>query len=179
MQTYIAFLRGINVGGKNRILMSELRAAIESDEFKSVRTYIQSGNVVFESSLNSCDEISTSISRTIQNTFGFTIPVLVKTKKRMELVLSLSPYDNEDQISTNKTYFILLFKTPKEEFLEVFKALTFPNEQFKITEDCIYLLCLNGYGNSKLNNNLIESKLKVVATARNYRTLQKVLALVA
>ena len=178
MHTYIAFLRGINVGGKNKMSMSELRVALESEELKSVRTYIQSGNVVFESSLDSCDEISTSINKTIQNTFGFNIPVLVKTKKQLELVLSLSPYDNEDQITTNKTYFILLFESPKEQFLTVFKALTFPNEQYKITDDCVYLLCLNGYGNSKLNNNLIESKLKVVATARNYRTMQKVLALV-
>ena len=179
MHTYIAFLRGINVGGKNKISMSELRVALESEQLKSVRTYIQSGNVVFESNLDSCDEISTSINKIIQNTFGFNIPVLVKTKKQLELVLSLSPYDNEDQISTNKTYFILLFETPTKEFLEVFKKLTFPNEQFKITDDCVYLLCLNGYGKSKLNNNLVESKLKVVATARNYRTMQKILALVA
>ena len=178
MRTYIAFLRGVNVGGKNKIPMSELRVALESEELKSVRTYIQSGNVVFESSLDSCDEISTLINKTIQNNFNFNIPVLVKKKKQLELVLSLSPYDNEDQITTNKTYFIFFFESPKEQFLDVFKALTFPNEQYKITDDCLYLLCLNGYGNSKLNNNLIESKLKVIATARNYRTMQKVLALV-
>ena len=120
MHTYIAFLRGINVGGKNKMSMSELRVALESEELKSVCSYIQRGYVVFESSLDSCDEISTSFNKTILNTFGFNIPVLIKTKKQLEIVLSLNPYDNEDQITTNKTYFILLFESPKEQFLSVF-----------------------------------------------------------
>lgn len=177
MYTCIAFLRGINVGGKNKIPMSELRAAIERNDFKSVRTYIQSGNVVFESSLNSCNEIAASIRKTIQNAFGIDIPVLVKTKKQLEYILLDSPYDNEDLISTNKTYFVLLFELPNEGLIKIFNSLNFKNEQFQVSEGCVHLLCENGYGKAKLNNNLIESKLKVIATTRNYRTLQKIIDL--
>lgn len=178
MQTYIAFLRGINVGGRNKIPMLALRQALESFGFKNVRTYIQSGNVVFEAGLSSTDVIITSIEKMIQDTFGCNVPVLVITTGQLESILSQCPYNDEVQISTNKSYFVLLFERPKQELLKIFKVLTYPNEQFQVSDACIYLLCLNGYGKAKLNNNAIESKLKVVATARNYRTMQKVLALV-
>ncbi|WP_027077096.1 DUF1697 domain-containing protein [Maribacter antarcticus] len=178
MQTYIAFLRGINVGGRNKMPMLALRQALESFGFKNVRTYIQSGNVVFEAGLSSTNVIITLIEKTIQDTFGCSVPVLVMTAAKLESVLSQSPYNHETQISSNKSYFVLLFETPRQELLKIFKALTYPNEQFQVSDACVYLLCLNGYGKAKLNNNVIETKLKVVATARNYRTMQKVLALV-
>lgn len=178
MKTYIAFLRGINVGGKNKIPMSGLRLALESAGFKNVRTYIQSGNIVFESEIRSTDVITEVIGKTIDNIFGFSVPVLVMTKKQTALILSQSPYEDESQISLNKTYFVLLFQPPTQELLKLFNALTFSNEQFQVLGNCVHLLCLNGYGKAKLNNNFVESKLKVPATARNYRTMQKVLALV-
>lgn len=178
MMTYIAFLRGINVGGKNKLPMSELRHALESADFKNVRTYIQSGNVVFESGLPSTDVIATSIGKIIEDTFGFIVHVLVKTKKQVEFMLSQSPYTREDQISANKTYFVLLFDSPSQQLRAILNAMTFPNEKFQVGESCVHLLCLRGYGQAKLTNNLIESKLKVIATTRNYRTIHKVLALV-
>lgn len=178
MQTFIAFLRGINVGGRNKIPMSELRQSFESIGFNNVRTYIQSGNVVFESELSATDIITKSIEKTIQDTFGLIIPVLVITNERLEGIISDSPYGSEEQISSNRTYFVLLFDQPKEDLLIDFKVLIYPNEQFQVSKMCVYLLCLNGYGKAKLNNNLVESKLKVVATTRNYRTMHKILGLV-
>jgi uncharacterized protein (DUF1697 family) len=178
MQTYIAFLRGINVGGRNKMPMLALRQALESSGFKNVRTYIQSGNVVFEAGLSSTDVIIASIEKTIQNTFGCSVPVLVMTTGQLESMLSQSPYNHQTEISSNNSYFVLLFETPRQESLKIFKALTYLNEQFQVSDACVYLLCLNGYGKAKLNNNIIESKLKVVATTRNYRTMHKVLALV-
>ncbi|MFD0798872.1 DUF1697 domain-containing protein [Maribacter chungangensis] len=177
MNTFIAFLRGINVGGKNRMPMSVLRLALENAGFKNVRTYIQSGNIVFESEMRSTDLISETIGKTIENTFGFSVPVLVMTKKQTALILSQSPYNREVHISMNETYFVLLFEPPAQELLKVFNGLSFANEEFKTTENCVHLLCLNGYGKARLNNTLVESKLQVTATARNYRTMQKVLAL--
>lgn len=178
MQTYIAFLRGINVGGRNKIPMVALRQTLETAGFINVRTYIQSGNVVFESELNSVDEITISINKTIKDTFGFNIPVLVITKEQLELILSESPYNEEAQISANKSYFVLLFERPTKEAVAYLNTLYYDNEQFKVLNICVYLLCLNGYGKAKLHNNTIENKLKVVATARNYRTMQNLLALV-
>jgi uncharacterized protein (DUF1697 family) len=134
--------------------------------------------VVFEAGLSSTDVIITSIEKTIQNTFGCSVPVLVMTTGQLESMLSQSPYNHQTEISSNNSYFVLLFETPRQESLKIFKALTYLNEQFQVSDACVYLLCLNGYGKAKLNNNIIESKLKVVATTRNYRTMHKVLALV-
>jgi uncharacterized protein (DUF1697 family) len=178
MQAYIAFLRGINVGGRNKISMVELRQSLERVGFKNVRTYLQSGNVMLESELSSTDAITTSIGKTILATFGFDIPILVLTKPQLERIIVKTPYASEEQINTNTSYFVLLFERPKKELHKAFQVLTYVNEQFQLSETCVYLLCLNGYGKAKLNNNLVEAKLKVVATARNYRTMQNVLALV-
>jgi uncharacterized protein (DUF1697 family) len=93
MQTYIAFLRGINVGGRNKMPMLALRQALETSGFKNVRTYIQSGNVVFESGLGSADVITTSIKKTIQDTFGCSVPVMVITTAKLEYILCQSPYN--------------------------------------------------------------------------------------
>jgi uncharacterized protein (DUF1697 family) len=177
MTTYIAFLRGINVGGKNKVPMLELRQALENANFKNVRTYIQSGNVVLDSTLVSTDAISVTIGKTILDTFGFDIPVLVKTRKQVEVIISDTPYGDEELISNNKTYFVLLFESPPQQLQAIFKAMNFPNEAFQITESCIHLMCFNGYGKAKLSSKLIETKLNVIATARNYRTMQNILAL--
>ncbi len=178
MQTYIAFIRGVNVGGRNKVVMSELRQALENAGFKDVKTYIQSGNVIFNSVLVDTNAIAASIAQIINNTFGFEVPVLVMAKKHLGQILSDSPYNVQAQINTNKSYFVLLFDKPTEELARIFETLTYPNEQFQVSDTCVYLLCINGYGNAKLNNNLIEAKLGVVATARNYRTMQKILDLV-
>ncbi len=93
MQTCIAFLRGINVGGRNKIPMLALRQALESFGFKNVRTYIQSGNVVFEAGLSSTDVIITSIEKMILDTFGCSVPVMVITTAKLEYILCQSPYN--------------------------------------------------------------------------------------
>lgn len=179
METYAAFLWGINVGGRNKIAMAELRIALENDSYSNVRTYIQSGNVVFESDFDKTDDIAISIQKIIQDVFTLDIPVVVKTKERLGLILSESPYSDEEYVASNKTYVVLLFQTPNGDLLTSFKSLRFPNEEFQVAERCIHVLCKHGYGKAKLNNNFIASKLKVTATARNYRTMQKVLALMA
>lgn len=179
METYAAFLRGINVGGRNKITMAELRIALENDSYSNVRTYIQSGNVVFESDFDKTDDIAISIRKIIQDVFTLDIPVVVKTKEQLALILSESPYNYHEYISTNKTYFVLLFDSPKEELMKFFGTITFSTEEFQVAERCIHLLCKQGYWKAKLTNNFIASKLKVTATARNYRTMQKVLALMA
>lgn len=155
--------------------MSELRRALECAAFKNIKTHIQSGNVVFDCLMRSNLEIALSIGQTIQDTFGFNIPVYVIGKKELKLILSQSPYDSEEQISANKTYLVFLFQSPQKQLLEIFNSLSFPNEQFQVIENCVHLLCTNGYGKAKLNNNLVESKLKVIATTRNYKSVKKVL----
>ncbi len=177
MNVYVAFLRGINVGGKKRIPMVELRQALGNSDFHNLKTYIQSGNLVFESQLKSKGEIAGLINKVIKDIFGFEVPVLVLTAVELVVILTQNPFNTEEQIKNNRAYFVLLFETPTKEVSTLFKELTYQSEKFHFSDSCVYLLCQNGYGKAKLSNKVIENKLKVVATARNYRTMHNLVEL--
>ena len=171
--TYIALLRGINVSGQKKIKMAELRNVLGDAGLKHLQTYIQSGNIVFDSELTDKEKIEVLITRTIQTSFGFDVPTLVIRKDNVEQILNGNPFLEKEE--ENKLYYVLLKSTPKQELVEIFNQLQYENERFHIAPDCVYLLCKNGYGRAKLNNNLIERKLGVQATTRNHKTMLKLL----
>src|SRR5882724_10174112 len=111
MPTYVAMLRGINVGAGKIVKMERLRASFEVLGFGGVRTYVQSGNVIFESEQKSLAGLSDKIEEKIQHTFGFTVPVLVKTAKEIEQIVSNNPLVKEKGIDHSKlhvTFFPML-----------------------------------------------------------------------
>lgn len=177
MKTYIAFLRGINVSGKKKIPMAELRELCESVKLKDVKTYIQSGNIIFKSDSTNSTELENLIEKAILNNYGFEVPVLIKTVEQLSKIISINPYNLEADILENKIYFVLLNSEPQIKYLESFKNEEFKNEEFFYYENCIYLKCNMGYGKAKLNNNLIERKLRLMATTRNYRTMKTLIDL--
>jgi uncharacterized protein (DUF1697 family) len=177
MKTYIAFLRGINVSGKTKIPMAELRKLCESVKLKDVKTYIQSGNIIFKSDSTNSTELENLIEKAILNNYGFEVPVLIKTVEQLSKIISINPYNLEADILENKIYFVLLNSEPQIKYLESFKNEEFKNEEFFYYENCIYLKCNMGYGKAKLNNNLIERKLRLMATTRNYRTMNTLIDL--
>jgi len=168
MKRYIALLRGINVSGQKKILMVDLKALFESIGFKEVRTYIQSGNVVFLA--EEASSLAVTISNAIFKKYGWEVPVLVRTASEIADILSNCPFSEEKKI---KSYFTLFQQIPSEENIQEIANLNFPGEEFHITPTCLYYFCATGYGRVKMSNNLIERKLKVRATTRNYRTLLK------
>lgn len=177
MKTYIAFLRGINVSGKTKIPMAELRKLCESVKLKDVKTYIQSGNIIFKSDSTNSTELENLIEKAILNNYGFEVPVLIKTVEQLSKIISINPFNLEADILENKIYFVLLNSEPQIKYLESFKNEEFKNEEFFYYENCIYLKCNMGYGKAKLNNNLIERKLRLMATTRNYRTMNTLINL--
>ncbi|MBP1839240.1 DUF1697 domain-containing protein [Formosa algae] len=174
MITYVALLRGINVAGQKKVPMAELRALMNELSFKNVQTYIQSGNVVFQTSEQSSAVIERKISEAIQNTFHFEVPVLVKTYSELQTIFEVNPLD---KAQFESTYFTLLHHMPSEDAIETASKEQFVNESFKITATCVYVFPGNGYGKAKCNNNFFERKLKVSATTRNFKTMQKLLSL--
>tara|TARA_R110002050_G_scaffold20248_2_gene57399 strand:+ start:263 stop:793 length:531 start_codon:yes stop_codon:yes gene_type:complete len=168
MQTYIALLRGINVGGHKKLKMADLKLMMEGLGFQNVNTYIQSGNVVFSASEEK--GLSEKISKEIANKFGYEVPVLVKTTEAITKILKDCPFKEEKKV---EAYFMLFASSPKKELMETVNEINYPNEEFVLTKDCVYIYFGNGYGNAKLNNNFFEKKLMVTATTRNYRTLSK------
>jgi len=175
--TYIALLRGINVSGQKKIKMADLRQVLEENGLKNVKTYIQSGNIIFDSEPVDRSALQEKIAIIIRQQFGFDVPTLVLRKNDVEHILKANPFHEEAE--ENKLYYVLLKSTPKEVLVEQFNQLQFEHEGFKITDTCVYLFCKGGYGKAKLNNNLIENKLKVEATTRNHKTMLKLLELVS
>lgn len=172
MERYIAFLRGINVGGHKKILMTDLKLLFESLGFKEVTTYIQSGNVIFTTEKET--NLATKIIKGIEENYGFFVPVLVKNASELEEIVSKSPFFGE---KLKKSYFILLQEKPSSEHIELTTIFSNPIEEFYITENCVYVYYSQGAGKAKLGNNFFEKKLSVTATARNYNTLVKLIEL--
>jgi len=174
MISYIALLRGINVGGHKKILMADLRLLFEKLNFKNVQTYIQSGNVIFQSTEDNIEFLESKIKDQILHQYGFEVSVLVKTHSEIKNILNNCPFTEFKKL---KSYFIILQSIPNEELIEKTMQIKYPNEEFQIKNSCVYTYYSKGFGNAKCNTNFFEQKLKVSATARNYNTLKKLIEL--
>ncbi|MDO6595421.1 DUF1697 domain-containing protein [Oceanihabitans sp. 2_MG-2023] len=175
METYIALLRGINVGGHKKVPMATLRELLTNSGFENVKTYIQSGNIVLQSSENNTKIIENIISEIIRSHFKFEVPVLVKTKEELAHIFYNCPFK---KIEKQKSYFILLQEIPNKDLVTLALKKEYKAETFKIINNCIYFYSEAGYGKSKFNANYFERILKTAATARNYNTMVKLLSLV-
>lgn len=176
---YISLLRGINVSGQKKILMKDLKALYENLGFENVVTYIQSGNVLFETKETTVKALEHKITAAIQKAYGFEVPILVKTTADLQKIFEGNKYVALYGDVITKLYFTLLGETPKMEFVNVLMALDYSSEEFYIDNNTVYFYCPTGYGRTKLNNNFFEKKLKVAATTRNYKTIRKLLELAA
>jgi uncharacterized protein (DUF1697 family) len=169
MENLVALLRGINVSGQKKIPMKELKELFLSMGLSHVSTYIQSGNVVFKAA--SRDGLSERIQVKIREEFGFDVPVLIRNLPEIEKCVINSPFSVLEQA---KTYVVFLEQKGDLEGFEKLLAYQGIGEKIVLSGKEIYLLT-ESYGNTKLNNNFIENKLKIRATTRNWNTVQKLL----
>jgi uncharacterized protein (DUF1697 family) len=168
MKTYIVILRGINVSGKNILPMAALREMLSSLQFENVQTYIQSGNIVLNSELFK-EEVIGKVKKGIAAKFGYDVPVLARTIDEWENAIANNPYP----IGNHK---IVSFTFLNEVPVETTIAINITNDDvYTVVNDMVYMYCSDGFGRTKLTNNLFEKKLKVTATSRNYRTTMKLL----
>jgi uncharacterized protein (DUF1697 family) len=172
MLTYIALLRGINVSGQKLIKMTDLKELFEAQGFQNVQTYIQSGNVIFSSKEKYSDKIKNIISNSIKQKFGFDVGVLVITPDMIEYVLKNNPYIKKKK-DIDRLYVTFLSDLPSSENIKKLNLIDYSPEEYIMDDKLVYLHVPNGYGKAKLNNNLFENKLKVEATTRNWKTINK------
>lgn len=175
MQTYIAILRGINVSGKNKIIMKELKAAFEAANFQNVATYIQSGNVVFTHKSDNEKVIAKQITQLIKTAFGLDVPVLVRTAVNIEWTNAANPYLKQEGVEADKLHITFLEEVPEQENIDKLKTYNYPPDEFIVIDDNVYLHCPKGYGTTKFHNTFLEKKLKVQATTRNLKTVNKLI----
>lgn len=167
---YIALLRGINVGGKKRIKMADLVEALEPLSLKNIKTYLQSGNVIFEYNSIDSDEIAQDIKDKIIDKFGISVNVIIRTEEELESIINGNPFVKNPNIEIDKLHITFLQKLPDSTVLDLKKS---ENEKFEVIGREIYLYLPNGYGRTKLTNNIFEKKLNTIATTRNWKTISK------
>ncbi len=163
MKSYICLLRGVNVGGRT-VKMEELRRVIGGLGYEDVRTYIQSGNILFKAQSLGKAVLQEQISDAIQEGFGFRVPVLVLEREELGDMLVRRPERGDDAF-WHLTY---LADTPQE--LDLTKVKVGEGEEWSIEGKVVYVYCPNGYGKTELHNMFWEKALKVQATTRNWRT---------
>ena len=191
--TFVALLRAVNVSGQNRVPMAELRVALESAGRRSVETYVQSGNVVFDAEGDDARAQAVAVHDAIASVFGHDVAVVALTAGELTAVAAGNPFLRAGGAETaacaasadaatagvdEKTLHVTFLERPVEE--AVFDGLRLPAAPGEAAVlapggSCIYLHLPHGYGRTKLNNAWFERALKVRATTRNWRT---VLALV-
>ncbi len=181
MAVFIALLRGINVGGKNKIKMADLQRMFESIGLIRVETYIQSGNVIFESNKDE-DTLRKKIEYGLETNFGFSTFVVLRTAAELERLIQACPFSEvevaEAELSNSEgesLYVSMLIKAPSQEKTELLNTYKSENDEYRIENRDIYLLLRHSIRNSKLANHL--QKLDVPQTVRNWKTIKKLHAL--
>ena len=173
MNTWVALLRGINVGGKNILPMKDLRSLMEAQGFSDVKTYIQSGNIVFRSDTGDAVTLSQQIEDAIEQGFGFRPPVLLLRLDALKAAVEANPYPEGDPKTVQ---FCFLFQPAPGTDLAALKALSTPSEDFVLTDAVFYLHAPDGIGRSKLVAKM-GKYIPAEMTVRNLRTVQKLLEL--
>ena len=171
MSKKIAILRGINVGGKRKILMKDLKILCEHLGLKEVQTYIQSGNVIFSSTIQNA-EIEVMLEKAILEKFGFDVPVICRSSEELQVSIRKNPFYEED-IDIKQLHLTFLKEKPTNESLEKMSSFNFEPDQFIIEDKEVFISCAGKYHQSKLTNHFFEKKLNVGATTRNWKTVLK------
>lgn len=180
MAVYISLLRGINVGGKHSISMTALAALYREADYTNITTYIQSGNVVFETtsaetSKVEAEAIVAEIEKRISATFGMNIRVILRTRDELRKCWEHNPFLIEPDIDLKKLHVTFLSETPEPENILRVNGLQYPPDQCNLNGKEVFVHCPDGYGRTKLTNALFENILKAQATTRNWNTVQALL----
>ena len=169
MTVYVAMLRGVNVGG-NSLKMDWLRQACENLGWQNVRTYVQSGNIVF-SSRASAAKLAQTLKETIDAQTRLPVTVVLRSAADMKRIVADNPFLKQKGIDVAKLHVTFLDKAPIKPALDRLDALAGTRDQYRLKGSELYLNCPINYGETKLSNGAIEKVLGVGATTRNLKTV--------
>ncbi len=175
----IAILRGINVGGRRKILMADLRNLFNKLGFSNVSTYIQSGNIIFHSNdNNNITLIENLIEKAISEKYDFDVSVIIVPAETINKAINVNPYLKNSEIEIDRLNLTFLKKIPIAENVKRINDHNIEPDSFIVFENLIFGYCNGRHSESKLTNRFIESNLGVSATTRNWRTVLKLSELI-
>jgi uncharacterized protein (DUF1697 family) len=151
--------------------MGDLRALFESIGFAGVETYLQSGNVVFESDSGDPSSVAARVKEEIEQSFGFDVPVIVRDRGRFLKVIEQNPLLALDGIDHGKLHVTFLSRAPAAANLAWLDSFDPAPDRLAVLGDCVYLYCPNGYGRTSLSNDFFERRLATAATTRGWKTV--------
>lgn len=176
--TVIALLRGINVGGQKMIKMADLKSIFESMGFLHVRTYIQTGNVIFETDEDCTDLLRENTEHRLADALGYEVPVILRTLTELEDIIRNNPFDGSEITDPKQLYVSFLSAEPAGESVnELARYTGGGDDEIRVIHREVYLLCRQPYHKTAYSNHFLERKLKVQATARNWNTVNKVISI--
>ena len=176
-RTYVALLRGVNLGRNRRVQMGSLRELLEGHDHQGVRTYLQSGNVVLESTL-SATKLEAALERQLAEGLGFSVDVLVRTTDELGAILALDPL--ADVASDPSLYLVTFLRArPDKALVARLRSAEVEPEQVVASGRELYSWHPSGVGRSALAKLLLPKSLGVTASGRNWRTLEQLAALAA
>jgi uncharacterized protein (DUF1697 family) len=168
-QTWVALLRGINLGARNKISTGDLRELVSGLGAEDVTTYLQSGNVVFRSS-GARRDLTLAIESEIGSRLGLDVTVVLRTKAELAKLVAGNPFA-DDERDESKLHVTFLAEQPTPARVATLEEKRFAPDELRVTRGAVYLHCPEGYGRSKLSNTFFEKQLDVPATTRNWRTV--------
>jgi uncharacterized protein (DUF1697 family) len=175
-EPYLALLRGINVGGKNKIRMQDLSAMFVDAGCKHVRTFIQSGNVIFESSVKLSTRVPGLVAARIEESLGYKTPLVLRSLAELEAAVSSNPFSKMGA-SEDSLHLLFLANVPDPSKVMALDPNRSPGDEYILRGRDVYLRLTNGVADSKLTNAYFDSKLSTTSTGRNWRTVTKLLEL--
>ncbi len=175
MAVIISMLRGVNVGGHNKIKMEALRALYESLKLRDAQTYVQSGNVIFRTDERDVSRLTKRIEDGIERKFGFRPSVILRTAAEMKDVIAKNPFAKRRGIEPSKLLVSFLASDPGEEAQEKVRQMKCDPEELRIEGRELYIYFPNGMGRSKLSLARLEKTLKTPGTGRNWNSVTKMM----
>jgi uncharacterized protein (DUF1697 family) len=179
MTTYVAFLRAINVGGHNKIKMEDLRNIFEQIKgLKNIRTYIQSGNVLFESAETDVEKLTGNIEKSLNKSLGYPVDTVIRNSSEMKKIVDENPFPKIEVGKDWQIYICFMKELANNDAVKKLEALSNKDEEFLMRGDNLYVLCNKQPGLKLMfTNNFVEKKLGVLGTGRNWNTVNKIHAM--
>ena len=178
MTTFIALLRGINVGGNKKIAMADLRALSERLGFQNVQTILQSGNLVFRSTKRSAADVEKQLQAALREHLAFDCEVIVRTAQEWDAIIAGNPFVKEAKDDPGHMLLMCLRDAPSKDAVNALRIGIVGRERVEVRGRDAYFVYPDGVGTSKLTNAVIEKRLGTRGTARNWNTVRKLLDVV-